>query len=163
MLAAHPPATYVKYSWARPCGSLAVRTEPRPAGLRRETARARRREQERLHELRWHDVEQGAAKGKIMLAPVSTTEGRPVLVMRTHMEADKSAHEANLRHFIYWMEQSSRCAAVAPMSSARPICMQINGRRVACRSKAERYLTFDEYAICCFECRGSVRFHSRAE
>lgn len=68
----------------------------------------RRRESNCLHTLGWLDIAEQAHSGKVMLAPVPARTGHPVLLFRPRHEHSPGAHEANIRHFTYQMEQITR-------------------------------------------------------
>lgn len=73
-------------------------------------APARRREETRMHEIRFQDVADQAATGKIMIARSKTHDGRPVLVLRPRHENNTKDQDKNIQHFAYQMESVTRHA-----------------------------------------------------
>lgn len=68
------------------------------------------REEQKMHEITFTDVEDFAKNGKVILGPSMSRCGRPVLILRTRMEDKANAWDMNIKHFAYQMEMVSRLA-----------------------------------------------------
>jgi hypothetical protein len=83
-----------------------------------------RRESQRIHAIKWSDVQHQARTGKVMIAPIKTRDGRPVLILRPHHENNTKDQEANIKHFAYQMEAVTRyamwpsCDCMVPLHGA---------------------------------------------
>ena len=71
----------------------------------------RRREAQKIHELKFNDVEEITGIGKLVLAPGLSKCGRPVLIVREKIKYHGNEWDLVVKHFAYHMEMVSRCVA----------------------------------------------------
>lgn len=64
-----------------------------------------------MHKIKWQDVENQAATGKVMIANFVTHEGRPVIILRPGHENNTKDQDKNILHFAYQMEMVTRCVS----------------------------------------------------